>query len=101
MNYNMNAMLQQAKKMQKDMEKKQEELASTEYVGESQLVNVILMGDKSLKSVEFKNLDNFDKDDLEILQDMIKIAHADAMKKIEKDYEDKMGIYAKKLGGLI
>lgn len=98
---NMNALMQQAQRMKKDMEKKQQEIKSTEYVGESQLVEVVLFGDKTLKSIKFKNLENFDKDDLEILEDMIKIAHADAIKKIEKDFEAKMGPYAKQLGGLI
>lgn len=98
---NMNALMQQAQRMQRDMEKKQQEIRTTEYNGESQLVEVILLGDKSLKSIKFKNLDNFDKDDLDILEDMIKIAHDDAMKKIEKDVESKMGPYAKQLGGLI
>lgn len=97
---NMNAIMQQAQKMQRDMQKKQNEIYSTEFVGESQLVKVVLMGDKSLKSVSFKNMDDFDKDDLEILQDMIKIAHDDAIKKIDKEMESKMGPYAKQLGGL-
>ncbi len=98
---NMNALMQQAQKLQRDMEKKQKELKETEYVGESQLVEVVLMGDKSMKSINFKSMDDFDKDDLEILQDMIKIAHSDAISKIEKDIESKMGPYAKQLGGLM
>lgn len=98
---NMNALMQQAQKMQRDMEKKQNEIKSTEYIGESQLVKVILMGDKTIKEVKFKDVDNLDKDDLEILQDMIKIAHDDAIKKINADIESKMGPYAKQLGGLI
>ena len=98
---NMNALFQQAQKMQKDMEKKQNELKSTEYVGESQLVEVILMGDKTLKSVKFKNIDNLDQEDLEMLQDMIKIAYDDALNKVNADIESKMGPYAKQLGGLI
>lgn len=97
---NMNAIMQQAQKMKKDMEKKQMELYSTEYVGESQLVEVVLMGDKSLKSVKFKDMSDFDMDDIEILQDMIKIAHDDAVKKIDSDMESKMGPYAKQFGGL-
>ena len=76
-------------------------MKETEYVGESQLVQVVLMGDKTLKEVKFKNIDSLDKDDLEMLQDMIKIAHDDAVKKIDADLEAKMGPYAKQLGGLI
>lgn len=98
---NMNAIMQQAQKVQRDLQKKQEEINSTEFVGESQLVDVILMGNKTLKSVHFKDAKNFDAEDLEILQDMIKIAHDDAIKKIDKVTEEKMGPYAKQLGGLI
>lgn len=98
---NMNALMQQAQKMKRDMEIKQKELKETEYIGESQLVQVVLMGDKTLKEVKFKNIDSLDKDDLEMLQDMIKIAHDDAVKKIDADLEAKMGPYAKQLGGLI
>lgn len=98
---NMNALMQQAQRMQKDMEKKQNEIKSSEYTGESQLVEIVLLGDKTIKNIKFKNMDSFDKDDLDILEDMIKIAHKDAMNKIEKDIEQKMGPYAKQLGGLI
>lgn len=97
---NMNAIMQQAQKMQRDMQKKQNELNSTEFTGESQLVKIILMGDKSLKSIEFKDMKTLDADDVEMLQDMIKIAHDDAIKKIDKEMEAKMGPYAKQLGGL-
>ena len=45
-------------------------------------------------------MESFDKDDLEILQDMIKIAHNDALAKIEKEIKSKMGPYADQLGGL-
>lgn len=97
---NMNAIMQQAQKMQRDMQKKQQELNSTEFIGESQLVEIVLMGDKSLKSAKLKNMDSFDPEDIEILQDMFKIAHDDATAKIDKAMEDKMGPYAKQLGGL-
>lgn len=98
---NMNALMQQAQRLQRDMEKKQKELQSTEYIGESQLVEIVLMGDKTMKSVKLKNVDGFDKDDIEILEDMIKIAYEDALSKINKDIESKMGPYAKQLGGLM
>ncbi|MCH5166805.1 MAG: YbaB/EbfC family nucleoid-associated protein [Erysipelotrichales bacterium] len=98
---NMQALMQQAQRMQKDMEKKQNELKSTEYTGESQLVKVVLMGDKTLKSVNFKNINSLDKEDIEMLQDMIKIAHDDAIKKINADLKAKMGPYAEQLGGLM
>lgn len=98
---NMNNLMAQAQRMQKEIEKKQKEIYSTEYVGNSELVEVVLTGDKKLKQVKFKNMDNFDKEDLDILEDMIKIAFNDALSKIEKDIESKLGAYGRQLGGLI
>ena len=96
---NMNALMQQAQKMQKDMQKKQEEINNTEYTGTSEFVDVILMGDKSVKKVTIKNK-SLDADDIEILEDMIAIAMNDAITKINKDIDSKMGMYGKQLGGL-
>lgn len=97
---NMNALMQQAQKMQKDIEKKQKEIYESEYTGSSQLVEVVIYGSKKIKSVKFKDMDNFDKDDVEILEDMIKIAFNDALSKVEKDVDSKLGSYGKQLGGL-
>lgn len=98
---NMNNLMAQAQRMQKDIERKQQEIYGTEYTGSSELVDVILTGDKKLKSVKFKKMENFDADDLDILEDMIKIAFNDAVTKIERDIESKLGMYGKQLGGLI
>ena len=98
---NMNNLMAQAQRMQKDIERKQQEIYGTEYTGSSELVDVILNGDKKLKSVKFKKMENFDADDLDILEDMVKIAFNDAVTKIERDIESKLGMYGKQLGGLI
>jgi DNA-binding protein, ybaB/ebfC family len=97
----MNNLMAQAQRMQKDIERKQQEIYGTEYTGSSELVDVILTGDKKLKSVKFKKMENFDADDLDILEDMVKIAFNDAVTKIERDIESKLGMYGKQLGGLI
>lgn len=98
---NMNNLMAQAQRMQKEIERKQQEIYQSEYTGTSELVDIILSGDKKLKNIKFKKMDNFDKDDLDILEDMIKIAFNDAIGKIEKDVESKLGVYGKQLGGLI
>lgn len=98
---NMQAIMAQAQRMQKDMEKKKEEINNTDYTGTSQLVEVVVSGNKKVKSVKLKNMESFEVDDIEILEDMIKIAINDAIDKIEKDIESKMGVYAKQLGGLM
>lgn len=97
---NMNNLMAQAQKMQKDIEKKQKEIYSTEYTGESQLVTVVMTGDKNIKSVKINANGSLDEEDVEMLEDMIKIAFSDAIKKIEKDVDSKLGVYGKQLGGL-
>ena len=97
---NMN-MLAQVQKLQKEMEKKQEEIYNSIFVGESELVEITLYGSKKVKSVKIKAEGGLDAEDVEILEDMIKIAVNDGINKIEKEIEDKMGVYGKKLGGLM
>ena len=96
---NMNALMQQAQRMQKDIQKKQEEINNTEYTGTSELVDVVVMGNKTVKKVSIKNK-NIDSDDIEILEDMIAIAVNNAISKINKDVDSKIGMYGKQLGGL-
>ncbi len=95
----MNSIMAQAQKMQRDMEQKQKEIYAKEFVGSSQLVDIVMMGDKKIKSVKIK--DKVAAEDLEMLEDMIQIAFNEALSKIDAEIEAKMGIYGKKLGGLI
>lgn len=98
---NMNNLMAQAQRMQKDMERKQKEIYESEFVGSSELVEITIKGDKRIQSIKFKNMKNFDIEDIDILEDMIKIAMNDAIDKVEKEIESKMGMYAKSLGGLM
>ncbi|HPZ23301.1 MAG TPA: YbaB/EbfC family nucleoid-associated protein [Bacilli bacterium] len=97
---NMQAMLAQAQRMQKDIQNKQKQIYDTEYTGESQMVTVVMMGNKKVKSIKLK-VNQVENDDIEILEDMIKIAFDDAINKIDKDVDTKLGSYGKQLGGLI
>lgn len=97
---NMNNLMAQAQKMQKDIQKKQEEINSMTFVGESEWVEVTLKGDKSIDKVNIKDKKTMDEDDLECLEDMIKIAIQDAYKKVDAEIEKKMGMYSKLAGGL-
>ena len=97
---NMQALMQQAQRMQKDMTKKKEELNKKIFVGTSELVEVTFTGDKKLVSVNIKQDGNLDEDDKEILQDMFVIAVNDAMKQIDKETENMLGAYGSQLSGL-
>ena len=96
---NMQALMQQAQKMQRDLTKKKDELNKKEFNGTSELVDVVFTGDKKLVSVNFKEAD-ITSDDKEILEDMITIAVNDAMKKIDKETESMLGAYGNQFGGL-
>lgn len=86
---NMQAMLKQAQAMQKDMMRIKKEIDESEFVGESSLVKVTLKGTKEVVSVKI-DADSLDSDDIEALEDMIKVAINQANKKIDTVTENKM-----------
>lgn len=90
---NMQAIMKQAQNMQKDMLKMKEEIDNTEFTGESSLVKVTVLGNKKVVSVKIDFEDSLDKDDIEMLEDMIVVAINDANKKIDEVTEKKMSKY--------
>ena len=100
---NMQMIMQQAKKMQAQLQKDQEDLEKTEYEGKSSLVNVKINGKYEVVSVKI-NLpegESIDVDDRDMLEDMIMVAINDAVKKVAQDKEKKMGKYGQGLAGLM
>lgn len=96
---NMQAMLKQAQKMQKDMMNAQEEINNTIFTGKSSLVTVTMDGTKTVKSVKI-DADELDKEDIEMLEDMMIVAVNDCVKQINDLTEKKMGAYTKGMPGL-
>lgn len=88
---NMQAMMKQAQALQRDMMKIKNEVDNTEFVGENSLVKVTVKGTKEVVKVEINCDDSLDKDDVEMLQDMIVVAINDANKKVDATLEKKMG----------
>ena len=100
---NMQMIMQQAKKMQTQLLKEQEELNKTEYEGSSSLVNIKINGKFDVLSVKINiaDGDNIEADDVEMLEDMIMVAFNEAIKKANEDKEKKMGKYGQGLAGLM
>lgn len=98
---NMQKLMQEAAKMQRDITKKQEEINATNYESQSGLVSIVLNGKKEIVSIKFDKNQINDADDIDALEDMIKLAFNDAASKIDKDIESKLGVYAKGLNGLM
>lgn len=97
---NLQALMKQAQSMQKNIMDSKKKIDEMTFAGKSELVEVKMNGKREVLSVEIKS-DELEKDDLEILEDMIKIATNDALKQIEKEVNDKLGSQAGALGGLL
>lgn len=97
---NMQSLMAQAQKMQREITKKQEEIYASTFEGISEWVKVVLNGKKEVLKIEILYQGSID-DDREMLSDMITIAFNDAIKKIEKEIENKLGSYSRQLGGLM
>ncbi|GAB4235104.1 MAG: YbaB/EbfC family nucleoid-associated protein [Chlamydiales bacterium] len=74
----------QAKLFQQQISKMQEQMEHAEAEGTSGngLVSVVLTGDHEIKSIRIK-AECVDPDDVEGLEDLIKAAHNDAVKKLK------------------
>jgi DNA-binding YbaB/EbfC family protein len=95
---NMNNMIKQAQKMQKDMMKVQEELElrQIEASAGGGAVTVVVTGKKELVSIIIKP-EVVDPEDVEMLQDLILAAVNEAIRKAEEMVSSEMG---KLTGGL-
>ena len=89
-NMNMQALMRQAQNLQKDMLKIQEEIEKTEFEGENSLIKVKVNGKKEILSINIDKSSNMDKDDIEMLEDMIMVAINNAFKKVDALREQKM-----------
>ena len=90
MNSGLGDIMKQARKMQENMQRAQEEIAATEVQGEAGagMVKVIMTGRHDVKRVEIEpSLLNSDK---VMLEDLIAAAVNDANRRVEKATRDKM-----------
>lgn len=96
---NIQAMMKQAQKIQKDMMSAKEQIDNTVYEGSSSFVSVKVKGTKEIVEIKIDQ-ESLDKDDIEMLQDMLMVAINEANKKIDKDTEAKLGKYTQGMPGL-
>lgn len=89
---NINALMQQAQKMQQQMQKKQKELESKEFEFSSNggAIKIKMLGSKEVTSLEIDE-ELIDKDEKEMLQDMLMVAINEAISKIDEEIEGVMG----------
>ena len=91
---NINQLMKEAKKMQADMEKSQEELVAKEFdaTAGGGAIEVKVSGDKLIKEIKIKP-EVVDPDDVEMLQDLILTCVNDAMSKVDSATNETFGKY--------
>ncbi len=98
---NMQNLMAQAQKMQREITAKKEELEKMEFLGKSEWVEITFSGDRVIKNVKITKEGSISDDEKEILEDMIQIATKDAFIKINEAMNEKLGKYAGALDGLM
>ena len=89
---NINQLMKEAKKMQADLEKSQEELQSREFdaTAGGGAISVKVGGNKEIKSISISK-DVVDPDDVEMLQDLIITCVNEALRKVDSAQAASMG----------
>ncbi len=95
---NMQAMMAQARKLQRDIEKATSEINESIFKYENDNILVECLGSNELKKIEIKN--DAILEDKDMLGDIILVAVNDVINQINKVKEEKLGKYTNGLGGL-
>ncbi|MBP5454586.1 MAG: YbaB/EbfC family nucleoid-associated protein [Lachnospiraceae bacterium] len=97
---NMNNLMKQAQRMQRQMEESQKELETKEFTAKAGggAVSVTVTGAKVIKSVEISK-EVVDPDDVEMLQDLIVAATNEALSQVDEENSKVMGKMTGGLGG--
>lgn len=98
---NMQNLMAQAQRMQREITAKKEELEKMEFIGKSEWVEIKFNGAREILNVKIIKDGMIDEEDKEILGDMIQIATNDAFIQINKAMNDKLGQYAGAFDGLM
>ncbi len=98
---NMQQLFKQAQKMQADMQKAQEDLASTEVIGSAAggMVEITMLGNKTVSAIKIKP-EAVDPSDVEMLEDLIMAAFNEAISKVDELSQELLGPMAGQMGGL-
>ena len=98
---NMNNLLKQAQRMQRQMEEQQKEMLEKEFSATAGggAVEITVSGSKELKAVKL-DPEAVDPDDVEMLQDLIIAAANEALKKVDEEQAAQMGKMTGGIGGM-
>lgn len=91
---NLNQLMKEAKRMQADLEKSQQELGEKEFEASAGggVINVKVSGSKEIKEIKIKK-EAVDPDDVEMLEDLILTCINEALRKVDSAQAESMGKY--------
>ncbi len=95
---NIQAMMAQARKLQKDLEKTTDEINNTTFNYENENILVECTGNNKITKINIKNEDILA--DKEMVEDIILVAINDVLKQIKTTKDNKLGKYTNGMGGL-
>ncbi len=95
---NIQAMMQQAKKLQRDLEKTTTEIEESTFKYENENILVEALGNNKITKIVVKNEDVLS--DKEMLEDIMLVAINDVLDQIKKEKDNKLGKYTNGLGGI-
>ena len=94
---NMQQMMIQAQKMQRELQKMKDELAQKEFsISKNGAVTVVVMGDKTIKTINIEK-DALEPDNKEMIEELIALAINEALSQINEAEE---AINSKLTGGM-
>ncbi|MBN4089272.1 YbaB/EbfC family nucleoid-associated protein [Mycoplasma enhydrae] len=83
---NINEMLKNAKRIQGEMEKDEQEVSKTIFTVEKQGITVTMNGERKITKIEI-NEALIDPEDPELVQDLVMIAVNEAIDKVQEAYD--------------
>lgn len=96
----MQQMLANAQRMQRELNKANAAIAATEFpVSKNGMVNVVVMGDRTIKSLEIDN-EALDPENKDMLLETLRLALNEAFEAINKAYDEAEERVTKRSGGL-
>ena len=96
---NIQAMMKQAQKLQKDMMNAKKEIDETVFENTKSFVTVKAKGNKKIESIKI-DIEKIEKDELEMVEDLILVTINELIDKIDDETERKMGKYTQGMPGL-
>jgi len=93
----MQAMLKQEQKLQKEIIQTKKEIDEKTFISKKGIVEVEMKGTKEIKEIKI-DANQLDKEDIEALKDMIKLAINENVSLINKETESKLGKFGPAVG---